>query len=115
MGQRVCANTPEKKEQGEKLFLLKDSLRTVSYCVGYTSLDSSIILEYPRVLVKVSIAVLIHHDHTHGNSYKGKHLLWAGLQFRGLDHYQRDGKHGAGGLPDSSTYRSTGSISRLPH
>lgn len=35
----------EKKKQGDKLFLLKDSRKTVSYCVGETSLDISIIFD----------------------------------------------------------------------
>ena len=39
------------------------------------------------ILVRVSIAVKRHHDH--GNSYKRKHLIGAGLQFRGLVHYHR--------------------------
>ena len=34
-----------------------------------------------------------HHDH--GNSYKGKHLIGAGLQFRDLVHYHHGGKHGS--------------------
>ena len=33
-----------------------------------------------------------HHDH--GNSYKGKHLIEAGFQFRGLVHYYHGRKHG---------------------
>jgi len=32
------------------------------------------------VLVKVSITVKRHHDHS--NSYKGKHLIGAGLKFQ---------------------------------
>ena len=36
----------------------------------------------PRVLVRVSIAMKRHHDQ--GNSYKEKHLIGAGLQYRGL-------------------------------
>ncbi|MGZ7186066.1 hypothetical protein ACXWN6_09700 [Streptococcus pyogenes] len=39
-----------------------------------------------------SIAVMRHHDHR--NSYKGKHLSGAGLQFRGLVHCHRGEKHG---------------------
>ena len=31
------------------------------------------------ILVRVSIAVKRHHDH--GNSYRGKHVIGAGLQF----------------------------------
>jgi hypothetical protein len=31
--------------------------------------------------------------HDQGNSYKGKHLVGAGLQFRSLVHYHHDGKH----------------------
>jgi hypothetical protein len=34
-----------------------------------------------------------HHDH--GNSYKGKHLIGAGLQFRGSVHYHQGRKHGS--------------------
>ena len=44
------------------------------------------------VLVRVSIAVKRHQDHS--NSYKGKHLTGAGLQFRGLVNYHHDRKHG---------------------
>jgi hypothetical protein len=43
----------------------------------------------PTVLVKVSISVKRHHDH--GNSYKEKHLIRAGFQFRGLVHYHHGG------------------------
>ena len=32
--------------------------------------------------------------HDHGNSYKGEHLIEAGLQFRGLVYYHRGRKHG---------------------
>jgi hypothetical protein len=38
------------------------------------------------------IAVKRHHDHN--NSYKGKHLIGAGLQFRDSVHYHHGGKHG---------------------
>jgi hypothetical protein len=41
----------------------------------------------------ISIAVKRHHEH--GNSYKGKHLIGAGLQFRGLVHYHHGRKHGS--------------------
>jgi hypothetical protein len=34
-----------------------------------------------------------HHDHR--NSYKGKHLIGAGLHFRGSVHYHQSGKHGS--------------------
>ena len=34
-----------------------------------------------------------HHDH--GKSYKEKHLIGAGLQFRGAVHYQHGRKHGS--------------------
>jgi hypothetical protein len=34
-----------------------------------------------------------HHDHS--NSYKGKHLVEAELQFRDLVHYGLGGKHGS--------------------
>jgi hypothetical protein len=39
------------------------------------------------VLVRVSIAVKIYH--VHANSYKEKHLTETGLQFRGLDPWQK--------------------------
>ena len=42
---------------------------------------------------RVSIVMKRHHGH-HGNSYKGKHLIGADLQFRGLVHYPHGGKHG---------------------
>ena len=38
------------------------------------------------------IVVKRHHDH--GNSYKGKHLIGAGLQLRDLVHCHHGGKHG---------------------
>jgi hypothetical protein len=45
------------------------------------------------VLVKVSIAVKRHHDHS--NSYKGEYLAVIGLlQFRGLVHCHLGGDHG---------------------
>ena len=44
------------------------------------------------VIVRVSIAVKRCHDHS--NSYKGKHLTGAGLQFRGLVHCHHGRKHG---------------------
>ena len=39
----------------------------------------------------VYISVKRHHDH--GNSYKGKHLTGAGLEFRGLVHDHHVRKH----------------------
>ena len=42
--------------------------------------------------LRVFIAMKRCHDH--GNSYKGKHLIEAGLQFGGLVHYHHCGKHG---------------------
>jgi hypothetical protein len=42
------------------------------------------------VLVRVSIAVKRHHDHS--NSYKGRHLI--GSEFRGLVHCHHGRKHG---------------------
>ena len=44
------------------------------------------------VSARVSVAMKAHCDHD--NSYKGKHLIGAGLQFRGLVHYGHGGKHG---------------------
>jgi hypothetical protein len=43
------------------------------------------------VSVMISLAVKRHHDHS--NSYKEKHLIRAGLQFRGLVHYHLGGDH----------------------
>ena len=43
------------------------------------------------VLVSFSIAVKRYH---YGDSYEGKCLIRAGLQFRGLVHYHHDRKHG---------------------
>jgi hypothetical protein len=40
-----------------------------------------------------SISVKRHHGHD--NSYKGHHLIEAGLQFRGSDHYHHGGEHGS--------------------
>jgi hypothetical protein len=58
-----------------------------------------------------------HHDH--GNSYKRKHLIGAGLQLRGSVHYHHGGKHGsmqgdmfARERADSSTSGSTDSGKR---
>lgn len=43
-------------------------------------------------LVRVFIVMERHDDR--GNSYKGKHLIGAGLQFRGLVQYCLGGKYG---------------------
>ena len=43
--------------------------------------------------LRVSIAVTRHHDH--GHSYKGKHLIRAGLQFRVVAYYCHGRKHGS--------------------
>ena len=43
-------------------------------------------------LVKVSLALKRHHDRW--NSYKGKHSIGDGLQFRGLIHCHHSRKHG---------------------
>ena len=60
------------------------------------------------------IAVKRHHDHS--NSYKGKHLVGAGLQFQRLSPlsswwkaWQPAGSHGAGGGAESSPSWSEGS------
>jgi len=42
-------------------------------------------------LVRFSVAMKRHHNHS--NSYKGKHLIGAGLQFRGLVCYCHGRKH----------------------
>jgi hypothetical protein len=49
---------------------------------------------------RVSISVKKHYDH--GNSYKGKHLIEAGLQFRGIIHCHHGGKHGGLQVAESS-------------
>ena len=43
---------------------------------------------------RVSIVMKRHHGH-HGNSYKGKHLIGADLQFHRLAHYHHGGNHGS--------------------
>jgi hypothetical protein len=67
------------------------------------------------VLVRVSIALKRHHDH--GNSYKGKHLIGAGLRFRGLVHYHHGEKlacrHGAGEGGKNFTSGSVGFRKRV--
>ena len=50
------------------------------------------LLHFRIVLIRVSIAVKRHHDH--GNSYKGKHFIGAGLQFRGSVYYHHGRKLG---------------------
>ena len=40
-----------------------------------------------------------HHDQ--GNSYKGKHFIGAGLQFRGLVYYHQGGTHSGMGRHDA--------------
>ena len=50
---------------------------------------------------RVYIAVKRHHDH--GNSYKGNHLIGAGLQFQRLETWWCAGRHGAGGEAESAT------------
>jgi len=65
-----------------------------SICVSYSSQDMMLLKKMvkPAVLVRVFIAVKRHHDHC--NSYKGKHLIVAGLQCRDLVHFCHGGKHG---------------------
>ena len=55
-----------------------------------------------------------HHDH--GNSYKGKHLIEAGLEFQRVsplsswqESWQHTGRHGAGEIAESSTSEFIGS------
>jgi hypothetical protein len=59
--------------------------------VSHRRLSALCLLTY-IIWLRVSVAVKRHHHH--GNSYKGKHLIGAGLQFRGLVHYHHGGKHG---------------------
>jgi hypothetical protein len=40
------------------------------------------------------LGIAVKRCHDSGNSYKGKHFLGAGLQFRGLVHCHPGGKHG---------------------
>ena len=61
------------------------SLSSMS-CVG-------VVFRSGAVLVRASIAVKRRHDH--GNSYKGKHFIGAGLQFRGLVHCHHGRKRGS--------------------
>ena len=66
------------------------------------------------VLVRVSIVAKRHYDQ--GNSYKGKHLIGAGLLFQRLIHYYNGGKHDMNQadmvlkkkLTESATFRSAG-------
>ena len=60
------------------------------------------------VLGRVFIAVKRHHDHS--NSYKGKHLIGAGLQFQRFSPlsswqatWQCAGRHGAGEVAENSS------------
>ena len=39
--------------------------------------------------------IAVKRSHDQGNSYKGKHLTGAALQFRGSVHYHHDGKYGS--------------------
>jgi hypothetical protein len=71
------------------------------------------------VCLRVSIAVKRYHGHN--NSYKGKHLIGAGLPFQYLVHYHHGGNHGSmqadmvleKELAESSTSRSMGIRKRL--
>ena len=65
-------------------------------------------------LLQCSIAGKRHHDH--GNSYKGKHLIEACLQFQRFiplssiqEAWRHADRHGDGKIADSSTSRSIGS------
>lgn len=59
-------------------------------------LSNSVFLHHR--LSEASVAVKGHSDHD--NSYKGKHLIGSGLQFKGLVHYhhgwKQTSRHGAG-------------------
>ena len=63
------------------------------------------------VLLRTSIAVKKCHDH--GNSYKGKHFIGAGLQFQRFRTWQHAGRHGAREGAESSASSSAGSRRRL--
>ena len=52
-------------------------------------IHSCSVTHFGTVLVRVSIAVKKHHGQ--GNSYKGKHFIGVGLQFRGSVHYHHGG------------------------
>jgi hypothetical protein len=47
----------------------------------------------PSILVRVFIAVKRHHDQ--GNSYKGQHLIGAGLQVQGFSPLSSRWEHGS--------------------
>jgi hypothetical protein len=47
-----------------------------------------------RLSIRYHSASSIAAKRHHGNSYKGKHLIGAGLQFRGLVYYHHGRKHG---------------------
>ena len=54
------------------------------------------VLDYKQT--RVCIAVKRSHDH--GNSYKGKHVIGASLEFRGLVYYHHGWKHGGADQAD---------------
>jgi hypothetical protein len=86
---------------------VSNALGTRLHCFGEEW--QSVHLE--KYYLRVSIAVKRHHDHS--NSYKGKHLIWAGLRFWGLVRCCHGRKHGdvqtgmsdAGEVAESSTSR----------
>ena len=77
-------------------------------------------VELESVLVRVFNAVERHHDQS--NSYKGKHLIGAGLRFQRFsplsswwEAWWHAGRHGAGEGAKNSMYRSKGNRKRLRH
>jgi hypothetical protein len=56
-----------------------------------------------------SVSVAVKRHHYHGNSYKGKHLIGAGLQFQRFsplscqEAWWHTGRHNAGEVVDTST------------
>ena len=71
------------------------------------------------VLNQLSVFIAVKRLHDHNNSYKGKHLIGAGLQLQRFsplsswqEAWQRAGRHGAGEGAQSSTSGSAGSRKR---
>lgn len=86
--------------------------RTSLPCLGVTPLTWAMTFLECHCLYRVFIAVK---KYDHSNSYEGKRLMRAGLQFWGLVHYHHDGKLGmqtdmvlgAGEVAESSSSWST--------
>jgi hypothetical protein len=64
-----------------------NSSRLISHDIGFFE-------ELEMVVVSVTVSIVVKRPHDHGYSYRGKHFIGAGLQFRGLVHCYHDGRHG---------------------